>query len=173
MKTKIFFGAFAVIVAGSVAISYHKFMVVRDYVIEAQVDCNPSVDRCFVWKCDPTSTKEDTMCTGNPEEDTWYYKLFRRNAKNIPLCDPSAEDCAAYVCPEGERDCEETFCDELSLAASGELDGSCSDPEQYNLENPDEPTVSSDEMDSASGNDEGVASETEEDVVGPPEEQLE
>lgn len=54
-------------------------------------------------------------CTGDPEEDTWYYKKINRQTFNIPLCDPNDENCEALVCPEGEEDCSETLCSDQAM----------------------------------------------------------
>lgn len=128
-KSKIFFIVFFLLIAGSVGASYYKFVVKRNYTVEAQADCDPYTKKCFVYVCDPSAGEE---CTGNPEEDTSYYKIIRRNAQNIPLCDPNDESCTALACPSGEPECEIVFCDPET---AGE-DTECSDPEVYALENP-------------------------------------
>jgi hypothetical protein len=129
-KTKIFFIVFFLLIAGAVGASYYKFIVKRNYIVEAQADCDPYTKKCFVHTCDSGAGEE---CTGNPEEDTSYYKIIRRNAQNIPLCDPKEEGCNALVCPSGEAECEITFCDP---ATAGDVE--CSDPETYALEHPPE-----------------------------------
>ena len=83
--------------------------------------------------CDPAYE----ACTGNPEDDTWYYKYFYRNAQNLPLCDPNDENCAALTCEEGEADCIEVACT-AELVLAHELETDCSDPEVYNTEHPPE-----------------------------------
>ncbi len=100
----------------------------KDYIIEAEVDCDPTVETCFIYECDP----EAEECTGDPEEDIWYYKIMKRNAANIPLCDPADENCQALVCWEDEKDCEEILCTEETIE-EGQV---CNDPEQYLLDNP-------------------------------------
>ncbi len=127
---KILFIVFALLIAGSVAVSYYKFMVVRDYIIQAEAECDPYTEACFVYVCDPEAGEE---CTGDPVEDTSYYKLIHRNAKNIPLCDPNDEDCEALTCPEGEEECTITLCDDATAEEAGVT---CSDPIAYTLENP-------------------------------------
>ncbi len=94
----------------------------KDYIIEAQVNCDPMTEACFVLVCDPENGEE---CTGNLEEDTSYYKILHRNAKYIPLCDPQAADCPVASCQSAEEDCLVTLCD-----ASME-DVVCSDPDTY------------------------------------------
>lgn len=131
-KSKILFAIFGILIVGSVVVSYYKFMVVRDYIIEAEADCDPYTEACFVYVCDPEVDGED--CTGDLEEDTWYYKYIHRNAKNIPLCDPNDENCDALTCPEGEAECEFILCDEKTVG-EGET---CNDPVAYTLEHPEE-----------------------------------
>jgi hypothetical protein len=133
-KSKILFAVLAVLIAGSVAATFWRYIVKRDYVIESQADCDPEAENCFVWKCDPVSPEEGEECTGLPDKDIWYYKILRRNAKNIPLCDPNDENCEALSCPETESDCEEIFCSPENVKPDEE----CITPEQYLLENPPE-----------------------------------
>ncbi|MFH0969237.1 MAG: hypothetical protein V1804_01890 [Patescibacteria group bacterium] len=126
---RIFFIVFGLLILGSVAFTCYKIMVKRDYLITAEADCDPTVEKCFIYICDPSAEE----CTGDPEEDTWYYKIIKRKAFNIPLCDPNGENCEALICPEGEKDCSYELCEE------GNKDGiECNDPEQYNIDNPPE-----------------------------------
>lgn len=154
-KSKIFFIVFFLLIAGSVGASYYKFVVKRNYIVEAQADCDPYTKRCFVYVCDPAAGEE---CTGNPVEDTSYYKIIRRNAQNIPLCDPAEEGCNALVCPSGEAECEIIFCDPET---AGE-DAECSDPEVYALENPEEDDEDEEDSADETGDEEGIDSENEE-----------
>ncbi|MFZ2187898.1 MAG: hypothetical protein WAV46_04735 [Candidatus Moraniibacteriota bacterium] len=128
-KSKIFFAVFFLLIAGSVAATYYKIMIQRDYIIQAEVDCDPYTETCFVYVCNPEAGEE---CTGDPAEDTSYYKLIQRNAKNIPSCDPSAEGCDALICPLGEAECALTLCD-ATTAKDGEV---CNDPAAYAEDNP-------------------------------------
>lgn len=122
------------LIAASVAVTYWRYMVKRDYIVQAQTDCDPETEKCFIWKCNPASDVEGEACTGDPEADIWYYKIVRRNAKNIPLCDPNDEECTALVCTEGEAGCSEDLCTPENMP-EGET---CNDPQQYLLENPPE-----------------------------------
>lgn len=150
-KSKILFAVLAILIVGSVAMTFWRYMVKNDYIIESQIDCDPETENCFIWKCDPMSLEEGEACTGIPDNDTWYYKILQKNAKNIPLCDPSDENCDALACPEGEKDCQEILCTNED-AAKGEK---CSNPEQYLLENP--PT----DEECAEGDEECLSSEEE------------
>lgn len=127
-KSKVFFLVFFLLIVGSIAVTYYRTIVQRDYMIQAESDCDPYTEACFIYVCDP----EAEECTGDPVEDTWYYKLIDRNAKNMPLCDPSDESCEVLTCPEGEADCTITFCDPTTADEGVE----CSDPATYTLENP-------------------------------------
>jgi hypothetical protein len=133
-KNKIFFLVMTLLIIGAVGVTYWRIMIEKDYVIEAEIDCEPTEEACFIWECDPEGTEDWEMCTGDPDEDIWYYKLVRRNAGNIPLCDPEEdEECDPYTCEEGEADCEEILCEE-----DNEDEIECNDPEQYVLDNPEE-----------------------------------
>jgi hypothetical protein len=140
-KSKILFVVLAILIAGSVAVTYWRYMVKRDYIIQAQIDCDPETQNCLVWKCDPMSLEEGEDCTGVPDNDIWYYKIFNRNAKNIPDCDPKDENCAAYQCDPGEPECETTSCSPDNIKKGEE----CSAPEQYLKDNPPEEEASADE----------------------------
>lgn len=95
------------LLAISVSASYYRYVVLNDYTIKAEIDCDPLYESCFVYICDPAEEE----CTGVPEEDTWYYKNFFRNAKNLPGCDPYGSDtCTAFVCGENEVGCYEELC---------------------------------------------------------------
>lgn len=132
-KSKIFFIVFGLLIAISVAVTYWRIMVKRDYVIESQVDCDPYTEACFVWECNPASKVEGEACTGT-EDDIWYYKIARRNAGRIPLCDPNTdENCQPMLCEPGETDCSETLCDETNKIEQGV---ECNDPVKYTEENP-------------------------------------
>jgi len=133
-KSKIFFLIFAILILVSVGVTYYRYMVKRDYIIQAQIDCDPTTENCFIWKCDPNSMVEGEECTGVPDKDIWYYKVLHRNAKNIPNCDPKDESCTAYVCGDGEKDCADVLCAPANVLKGEE----CNDPVKYNAENPPE-----------------------------------
>ena len=138
-KTKIFFWVMGLLILASVGATYWRIMVKKDYIIEAQTDCDPYAEKCFVWECDPESTEEGEACTGDPETDTWYFQVIRRNAMNVPLCDPNDENCEALVCGENEPECSYEFCTEENMEA--QYASACNDPEQYTLDNPEEGDV--------------------------------
>lgn len=140
---KFFLAFLFLLIVFSIAVTFWKIIIKKDYIIEAQTDCDPYFQRCFIWKCDPASDVEGEKCVGDPEKDIWYYNIIRRNAGRIPLCDPNDENCAALICDEGEPECEQIFCTEENKA---EQEAECNDPEQYILDNPvKEETIESEE----------------------------
>src|SRR3990167_8746068 len=155
-KSQIFFLVMGLLILGSVAVSYYKYMVKRDYIVQAEAECDPYTEACFVYVCDPEAGEEGT---GDPVEDTSYYKLINRNAKNMPLCDPSDETCDALVCPAGEADCSFTLCD----PATAEEGAECNDPVSYTLENPIEEEA--EEGVGEESDEEGAADEAEGDAT--------
>lgn len=140
-KSKIFFAVFFTLIAAVVIITYMKYFVAKDYYITAQADCDPTAQKCFIWKCDPNSTDPTEKCTGDPTKDTWYYQDVKKLASQIPLCDPDSDDsCKALECDSG-MDCMVTYCNDITKKAEG-VD--CSDPDEYNKENPPAATDNSD-----------------------------
>ncbi len=129
-KSKIFLWIFSLLIVASVGVTYYRIMIKKDYIIEAEADCDPTMEACFVYYCDA----ETEECTGDEVEDTSYYKLVRRSASKIPLCDPNDETCQPLICEENEKDCEEILCSEQTMQEGDE----CNDPVQYNLDNPAE-----------------------------------
>lgn len=132
-KSKIFFLVFFLLIVGSVAMTYWRIMVKRDYIITAQQECDPTAEACFVYECDPESDEE---CAATPEEERIsYYKNVSKNAKNIPVCDPYKNECPTELaCEEGEEECEIILCDDETVP-EGE---NCNDPTKYLEENPPE-----------------------------------
>lgn len=133
-KSKIFFSIFSLLIVGSVAVTYWRIMIKKDYIIEAQADCDPYTEKCFVWECDPASDVEGEACTGDAETDTWYFQVIQRNASRIPLCDPNDETCDALVCGDNEPECSVAFCTEDTMEA--QYATACNDPIVYTEENP-------------------------------------
>lgn len=152
-KTKIFFLVFFLALALSVLATYYRIVIARDYMIAGQADCDPAVENCFIYECDP----EVEECTGDPEEDVWYYKKVNRKAANIPLCDPSDESCEALVCSEDEEECEEILCSEETVE-EGDV---CSDPETYISEHPEALEGDEDVVECEEGNEECIEMESE------------
>lgn len=134
-KSAIFLTVFVSLLVISVGITFIRIYVQKDYIIQNQIDCDPYTEKCFIWECDPESTEEGEACTGDPENDIWYYAVAQRNANMIADCDPNDENCLPFECLEGEKNCSVTFCDETTKEEQGV---ECNDPVQYSIDNPEE-----------------------------------
>jgi hypothetical protein len=125
--SRILIFSFFLAVILSVGVSFLRFFVLRDYMIQAQASCDPRTEVCFIYHCDPSAEE----CTGDEVADTSYYKLIDRNAQFIPTCNPTSEGCAALECPVDEPGCVVTFC------TPDNPDGiECTTPETYREEHP-------------------------------------
>lgn len=159
-KSKILLWVLALLIVASVGVTYWRIMIKKDYVIESQIDCDPYVEKCFVWECDPASDVEGEACTGDPESDTWYFQVAKRNASMIPLCDPETDEtCDPWTCSENEKDCEQIFCSEDLMES--QYASSCVDPVQYAIDNPAEEEAAECEE----GDEECLAAQESEEVV--------
>jgi len=118
-NSKIFFIVFGLLILASVAATYWRIVIKKDYIIEAQADCDPTTAKCFVRQCDPNSTAEEGKCTGDITKDVKNYKIVKRNASRIPFCDPADENCQALVCGENEPECEYIYCNDENKAEQG------------------------------------------------------
>ena len=119
-KSQILTIVLALLIVGSVVATYYRIFVRHDYQILMEVSYDPTTESCFVYQCDA----ETEECTGDPEEDTWYYKLLEKSASMMPVCDAEVEECPEPMCAEGEMNCSITYCD---LEAGEE----CSNPEEF------------------------------------------
>jgi hypothetical protein len=151
-KSKILLTVFFLLIIVSVGATFWRIYIKKDYVIQNQIDCDPTINKCFIWECDPASTVEGEACTGDPETDIWYYQIAERNANMIPNCDPNDENCDPWTYEEGEKDCSMTFCDETNKK---EQKVECNDPIQYNIDNP----VEESDTTCAEGDEECLAAE--------------
>ena len=75
-KNKIFFIVVFLLLFGSVGATYLRIVVFKNYIVEAQADCDPETEKCFVWECDPASAVEGEACSGDDIE----------NSKNSLMC---------------------------------------------------------------------------------------
>lgn len=162
-KSKILFWTLGILVILSVSASYYRFMVLHDYLVQTEIDCDPSYESCFVWECDT----EEEECTGNPDEDTWYYKIAYRNEKNIPNCSEEDEECDHFTCPEeGEEGCREVLCSPTTLEEY-HIETSCTIPDDFADVISDEESITDESLPEV-GNEDATNNEgavTEEDIM--------
>lgn len=85
-----------------VCVSFFRFMVMHDYVIGYEAQCDPQEHRCFVG-C------EDDECTA-----TYDYAKAEKYAPDLMReCGEDVTDCdAANQCLAGDRNCSITYCEE-------------------------------------------------------------
>lgn len=100
----------------SVGITYYRYVVQLDYFVLLQVSCDPTVESCFFYECDPKA--EDTECFEDPAEEAHYYKKIEKKAYALKTCVENLEGCVEATCKEGEENCIEIQCD-ISLEESG------------------------------------------------------
>lgn len=141
-KSKILLWSLFFLMAGSLFFMYYKTFVLRDYLIQSEIECDPYIETCFVSLCN----SDDEECTSESIENASYYKIIRRLAKNIPSCDQTSPICSLN-CGENEEGCTYELCD-VSSVEEGVF---CSDPEEYSRMNPSDDEVLDIEQKNASG----------------------
>ncbi len=100
-RSKILFVIFVVFVILSSSTSYYRFVVLDDYLVSYEGECDPYEQICFIG-C------EDDECTSE-----YYYSQVEKYAPNVfEQCGEDITDCEnAYVClPEDDEKCNITFC---------------------------------------------------------------
>lgn len=111
----------------SAVFAFYRYQVQGDFIVKAQAPCDPATEFCFIAVCDPLEEE----CSGIVEQDTSYYKILYRNARNIPECAVESEEgCdAALTCWKGESDCQLLQCDPEDV-----LEGdACTNPEDFQV----------------------------------------
>jgi hypothetical protein len=112
-RNKIFFIIFFSLIFLSVAITFYKIVIIKNYQIVAQVSCNPITEKCFETICDPAT---DDTCEAS--STIYYYKNISKNAGVIYTCEKTSEKvgCAGELsCTTGESNCFYTYCDPTQL----------------------------------------------------------
>jgi len=126
---------FFLVIITVVIITFLKYFYLKDYIIQAEADCDPTLEKCFIYKCVPG---QDEDCVDDPEDPEAllsYYKIVDKKAYLIPLCDPNDENCDALNCiGQDENNCRETLCDEDTKEEGIE----CNDPIVYVANHPEE-----------------------------------
>lgn len=125
-KNAIFFWVLGIAIALSVSITYYRYIVRMDYMVLLELSCDPAVESCYKYECDP----EWDECTGNVEDDIWYYKILEKKAYALKECSADVEECPEARCADGEEDCVETQCDVSDEVSGGECYGPGLDVEE-------------------------------------------
>lgn len=81
--------------------SYYRFVVLKDYMVTYEAECDPYTEQCFIY-C------EDEEC-----EEIFYYKYLTRQASEIYLqCGSDITECEAATSCSEEIACEVTYCED-------------------------------------------------------------
>ncbi len=85
----------------TIATSYYRFVIIEDYAVAYEGECDPYTQTCFVGCEDETCAEE------------YYYSYVERRATAVSeLCGDTIEGCdEANFCGVGENRCSVTFCD--------------------------------------------------------------
>ena len=91
--------------------SYMRFIVMHDYMVEYESECDPATSVCFIG-C------EDEECTTE-----YYYSKIQKYAPDIfAQCGADITDCEnANVCLDDENKCSITLCDPTTDGEECEL----------------------------------------------------
>ncbi len=109
-----FFYILAVLFVVVSIVSYHRFVIKNDYIVEYEGSCDPSLEKCFIGCEDDACAKEYYFT----EVRKYAPDLFNECGKDITEC----ED--ANRCLSNDRDCVISHC-------SVEIDGDkCKVPNQ-------------------------------------------
>lgn len=86
---------------GAIIVSYYRFMVADDYLVEYEGACDPYTESCFVG------------CENEECVDPYYYTKVTKYASDVEAqCGPDFTACEeTSVCLPEDRSCEITFCD--------------------------------------------------------------
>jgi|WetSurMetagenome_2_1015567.scaffolds.fasta_scaffold175327_1 hypothetical protein len=134
---------FFLVIITVVTITFLKYFVLKDYIIQAEADCDPMTEACFIYECVPGTDADCADDPEDPEAKLSYYKTVEKKAFLIPDCDPNDENCDALNCQGlSEEDCSETLCSDETKEEGIE----CVDPVAYSADHPEEDEESVDEV---------------------------
>lgn len=102
-KTKILFIVLILLLIVSIGITFYRYMIKKNYLIFAHVECNPQNESCFYVPCQ----EGDNTCSSTTIE---YYKKITKKAFNIEMCNTKDEGCNPLDCKNGEKDCKIINC---------------------------------------------------------------
>lgn len=140
-KSSVLVVSFSLAVALAIWVSYDRYVIQEDYLVQTRVECDPALNRCFTSVCDPSIGE---MCeAAETEGKFFYYAVALRNARSLRECGLNTPGCASRPCQEGETaECEMHFCTDTDFEAGAE----CTSPETFVTDHGDETS----ELDSAS-----------------------
>lgn len=96
--------AFFLVLIGIIGYRFDQYFVRHNYLVDADVPCNPATERCFVADCTP---ENDLGC------DTSPYKKVEIRASNAPTC-LEEHTCSSFQCAGPA--CTVTYCSDDALS---------------------------------------------------------
>lgn len=99
MANKIFYIILGLLILGSVAATFYKIVILKNYQIVAETSCDPVSEKCFVY-------------TDEASGEVSYYKVISKKAANIALCEATTEKIGCteeLTCLENEEGCSYTY----------------------------------------------------------------
>jgi hypothetical protein len=124
---------FFLVIITVVVITFLKYFYLKDYIIQAEADCDPMTEACFIYECVPGTDADCADDPEDPEAKLSYYKKVEKKAYLIPNCDPNDENCDALNCQGlDEANCKETLCSDETKEEGIE----CVDPSAYSASHP-------------------------------------
>jgi len=79
----------------SAGVAFYKFYIVRDYLVFANVPCDPVQHSCFI---------------GNGQDTPQYYEKISKKANTIPVCNGWLDQCPELTCVQGDSSCTVEYC---------------------------------------------------------------
>jgi hypothetical protein len=79
-KEKIIFILFFSIIIVVVSMSFYKFVILNDFFVSNEEDCDLQVEKCLVRDCEPDA---DEGCVNVNGESVKYYKEINKKAYDM------------------------------------------------------------------------------------------
>jgi hypothetical protein len=99
MSTRYFLAISLTAVLAIIGYRYYQYVIERDFIVVANVSCDPAAESCFVADCDP----EDSECDASP------YKKIELVSAEAPHC-IEEHTCEDFSCTSDS--CSVTECSE-------------------------------------------------------------
>ena len=100
----------ALVIIAIIGYRYNQYIVHKNFYIDVNTQCDPSVESCFAWDCDP---EEDEECDNTP------YKKVSILSSDAPKC-LEEHSCENFTCDSNVELCEIVYCSE-SVLDEGEI----------------------------------------------------
>lgn len=110
-KRSVYFSLFILVaVSAVIGFKYKQFFLDKDFVLIANIPCDPAIESCFRVICDGEC--DDSMHIVN--SDGSPYKKVTMHASYAPECLES-ENCTDFTCPAEDETCTIDTCSEETI----------------------------------------------------------